>query len=76
MTTIDMQDAEARKHLRARTIIAHLKLHEAGMRHSQLSARQILDAATELTDIKYKRGQYGVAREHLDKLFPKIKKPE
>lgn len=76
MTTIDMQDDAARKHLRARTIIGHLKLHQAGMRHSQMTARQILDAATSMTGIAYKRGQYGLAIDHLEEIYPKIKKAE
>lgn len=76
MTTIDMQDEAAKNYLRARTLIGHLKLHSVGMRHSRMPARQILDAATQMTGITYKRGQFDLAVQHLDQLYPKIKKAE
>lgn len=76
MTTLTLKDADAKERLRARMLVGHLKLHDVGMRHSRMSARQILDAATELTGITYKRGQYGLAVEHLDTIYPKIEKAE
>lgn len=74
MTTIQLKDPDAKEHLRARMLVGHLKLHGVGMRHSRMSARQILDAATELTGITYKRGQFDLAVQHLDSIYPKTEK--
>ena len=40
---------------------AHLRLMQAGMKHSRLSGNKLLSMATTLTGKPYKRSQYGAA---------------
>lgn len=39
-------------------IRGHLRLHLQGLKHSRMSGKQLLDAATSITGQPYKRGQY------------------
>ena len=46
---------------------SHLRLQIVGMKHSRLTGTQILQKATAITGVAYKRGQYQKA---LDDLMP------
>ena len=46
----------------------HLKLLSVGMKNSRMSGKDILNAATKITGNKYKRGQYTLALEDLERI--------
>lgn len=48
---------------------AHLRLHAAGMKHSQMTGRQLLDKVGKLTGETYRRGAYTTALEDLSILY-------
>ena len=51
----------------------HLRLLSIGMKNSQLSGKQILDKASAITGVTYKRGQYDQAVEDLCAFIEKEK---
>ena len=53
----------------AAMVRGHLRMHIAGMRHSKISATKILQAASEITGVKYKRGQYQAALDDIQALL-------
>jgi len=40
---------------------SHLKLFSLGMKHSRMSGKDMLAAASAITHVEYKRGQYALA---------------
>jgi len=46
----------------------HLRVMQKGLKHSRYSGIQMLAKASELTGRKYKRGQYQLAIDDLNKL--------
>lgn len=66
MTTItDTRDAR----IQAIFVRAHLRMLAAGMKNSRLSGTKILEAASKLTGHIYKRGQYAIALEDLQRII-------
>jgi hypothetical protein len=66
MTTItNPRDAR----IQAIFIRAHLRMLAAGMKNSRLSGTQILKAVSSITGHVYKRGQYAIALEDLNRII-------
>jgi hypothetical protein len=66
MTTItNPRDAR----IQAIFVRAHLRMLAAGMKNSRLSGTKILEAASKLTGHIYKRGQYAIALEDLQRII-------
>lgn len=66
MTTItDTRDVR----IQAIFLRAHLRMLAAGMKNSHVSGTKILEAASKLTGHIYKRGQYAIALEDLQRII-------
>lgn len=57
--------------IRAIFIKAHLKAHIIGMKHSQMSGKEVLAHATDITGKPYKRGQYNAALTDIQSIIDK-----
>ena len=64
-TIIDTRDAR----IQAIFLRAHLRMLAAGMKNSRLSGTQILKAVSQITGHVYKRGQYAIALEDLQRII-------
>jgi hypothetical protein len=64
-TIIDTRDAR----FQAIVLRAHLNLLAAGMKNSRMSGTQILKAVSKITGHVYKRGQYAIALEDLQRII-------
>ena len=56
------------KKVQAVFLKGHLKLMSLGMKHSKMSGKDILNAAAKITGNQYKRGQYTLALEDLERI--------
>lgn len=66
MTTItNPRDAR----IQAIFLRAHVRMLAAGMKNSRMSGTQILRAVSEITGHIYKRGQYDIALEDLQRII-------
>lgn len=64
MTTILPQEVGINR-VQAVFLKAHLRLMSVGMKHSQISGKQMLEKASAITGKSYKRGQYDIARKDI-----------
>ena len=48
---------------------SHLNLFNLGMKHSRMSGKDMLAAASAITHVEYKRGQYAFAIDDLKKFI-------
>ena len=65
ITTYDARDSR----IQAIFVRAHLRMLAAGMKNSRMSGTKILKAASALTGHSYKRGQYAIALEDLQRII-------
>lgn len=70
MTTVT---APAHNRLQAVFLKGHLKLMSIGMKNSTFTGRQMLDKASAISGVSYKRGQYDLAVQDMQKIIDSSK---